>query len=524
VDLAAGLLSESEAQELQKHLNSCADCRSLLQALQNEENVLADYFARLEAETARRQERVLRALERSSTTPRATRSLWRTIMTSRYGKFGAIAATLALAAIATLFLSRSTPAYALTDLPATFDQARVIHLRGRHYFSSPRKPDGAEVPSVETNNWIDLANHRYRYTSLGASYDGKGNVTIRAMEMVCNGPYTMMVNPEAKMVFYMRSSDLNREVMTYRLSRMAWMELWGRPDQLKLAEFVKVGRENMDGTVYDIWQWDMAPAAGGDSGAPGSPVVSPSASLRFKLWLTADHGRLTRSQVWMPNQDGQWQLRHDYQMIEYDVEPPASAFALEPPPGYAAANAKETAPLTGLTTSITSTDTYEYSVPVSFTLADGSVVMGWHSSGRKTRESQEPLFASLVFGGPLPKLPVEFFGLKPAGAVNGTTYTGYHLAWTRKANQFMEWGLYVPDGAPPAGVKLLGYDVLCRFNLDPQPKGTIHMADYGFPVGNAADFERCVLGAMAEFSDGGTPPPDVTWQKVVDLAQKIRNH
>jgi hypothetical protein len=29
---------------------------------------------------------------------------------------------------------------------------------------------------------------------------------------------------------------------------------------------------------------------------------------------------------------------------------------------------------------------------------------------------------------------------------------------------------------------------------------------------------------MAEFSDGGKPPADVTWEKVVDLARQMRHH
>lgn len=48
--------------------------------------------------------------------------------------------------------------------------------------------------------------------------------------------------------------------------------------------------------------------------------------------------------------------------------------------------------------------------------------------------------------------------------------------------------------------------------------------EYGLAVENTADFEKYVLGAMGEFSDSGTPPPDVTWQRVVDLARQIRNH
>ncbi len=440
-------------------------------------------------------------------------------MSSPLTKLGA--AAVVIAAVSIVILDRSvTPAYALTDLLTTFDQARVIHVKGRHYFSSSKKPDGAEAPpvEVETDNWIDLGNHCFRYTQTGVSDDDRGNVTVRRMETVCNGPYTMLIDPAGKRVGYMRISDLNRELTTYRLSRLAWSQLCGRPDQL--ADFVKAGRENIGGTAYDIWQLDMAPAAGGGGGALSQPV------MRFKLWLSADSGRLGRSQRWSPSQDGPWQLEDDYQVIEYDVQPPADTFTLVPPPGYAVANAKETAPLMGLTGSgSASSGAGECSVLVSFTLADGSVVMGWRSSDRSVKGSQEPLLASLVFGGPLPKLPIELFGLKPAGAANGTTYTGYHLAWTRKGNQLIEWSLYVPDGEPPAGVKSLGYDVLYRFNLDPQPKWIIDLnAEYGLPIGNAADFEKCVLGAMAELSDSGTPPPDVTWQKVVDLARRIRNH
>jgi hypothetical protein len=43
-------------------------------------------------------------------------------------------------------------------------------------------------------------------------------------------------------------------------------------------------------------------------------------------------------------------------------------------------------------------------------------------------------------------------------------------------------------------------------------------------VHDAEGFERCVLGAMAEFSDTGKPPADVTWEKVVDLARQMRHH
>ncbi len=44
------------------------------------------------------------------------------------------------------------------------------------------------------------------------------------------------------------------------------------------------------------------------------------------------------------------------------------------------------------------------------------------------------------------------------------------------------------------------------------------------PIETAEDFDTWVLGAMAELSDSGTPPPEVTYQKIVDLARQIRDH
>jgi len=449
-------------------------------------------------------------------------------MTSRYSKLGAVAAMLAIAAIAIIFLNKSTPAYALTDLATAFDQARVIHIKGRQYFPGHKMPNGAEIPPVETDHWIDVGNHRYRYTGTGLSDDGKGKVTVSIFENVCDEPYTMMANTTAKTVVFMRISDLDRELMTYRMSQLAWSQLCGRPDQL--ADFVRIGPEQINGTLYDIWQLDTAHATGGmPGGGPGQPAASPAPSTRLKLWLSADSGRLDRAQMWRRSQDGSWQLWTDFPTIEYNVEAPAGTFALEPPPGYAAANTKDTAPVMELTAGSVACGAnghlLECSVSVSFTLADGSVVMGWRSADRSAGGSQEPLFASLVFGGPLPKLPVELYGLKPAGAPNGTTYTGYHLAYTRKANRYIEWSLYVPDAEPPVSVKSLGYDVLYRFTLDPQPKARISLTEeYGVPIKNAGDFHKWVRGVMAELSDSGTPPPDVTYQKVVDLARQTRNH
>ncbi len=432
----------------------------------------------------------------------------------------AAAAVLVIVVISVMVLDRSAaPAYALADLRNAFDQAHALHIKGRKYFPTHKMPDGTEIPPVEIDTWIDVGNHRFRYTHTGLSTDSRGNVSVSTMEVVCDGTYTMTINSASKTAIYMQVSDLNRELMTHRLSQLTWSQLCVGPDLL--GKSVKVGREQINAGVYDIWQVDTGATVGTAGGAP-------RVSTRFKLWLGSNSGRLGRSQMWRRDQDARWQLECDFQTIEYDVEPAADTFALEPPSGYIAANTKETAVPTGLTGSSASCGdnghVWECGAIVGFTLADGSVITGWHSSDRSDSRSQQPLFAGLAFGGPLPKLPVEFFALKPAGTSSGATWKGYHLTWTRKANRFIEWSVYVPDGEPPSSVRSLGYDVLYRFNLDQRPGWTIGVnVEYGPLVQSDADFNKWVLGAMGELSDSGVPPTDVTYQKVVDLARRMRN-
>ena len=136
---------------------------------------------------------------------------------------------------------------------------------------------------------------------------------------------------------------------------------------------------------------------------------------------------------------------------------------------------------------------------------------------------QEEYFTDLEFGGSLPKLPVEIYGLKPAVRNSDITYTGYHLTYTQKAGKFIEWSLYVPDGTPPANIYQLGCHALYTFNLDPEPKWQLGLnVDCNLLIVNASDFDTWVLSAMEELSDDGKAPVGITYDKVIQLAQTIR--
>jgi hypothetical protein len=71
----------------------------------------------------------------------------------------------------------------------------------------------------------------------------------------------------------------------------------------------------------------------------------------------------------------------------------------------------------------------------------------------------------------------------------------------------------------------LGYDVLWRFNVASAPNGGMGLrAAYGVPIKTADDFDKWVRGAMAELSDSGTAPDQVTYQNVSQLIEKTRAH
>jgi hypothetical protein len=142
---------------------------------------------------------------------------------------------------------------------------------------------------------------------------------------------------------------------------------------------------------------------------------------------------------------------------------------------------------------------------------------------KMSQRPPEEYFQGLVFGGPLPKLPIEFNALKPGGVPSEIAYRGHHLAYTRIGDRFTEWSIYVPDGTPPESVREFGYDAKYVFNLGHTPRLRIGLpVAYGMLIETAEDFDAWVLGAMAELSDDGKAPEGITFERVLDLADDIR--
>ncbi len=469
------------------------------QAIGSDESLVENVMSRVEG--------------RPTAGPVSAQNTWRTIMKNRITKLAAAAAIVVVAVLSITILDKSaTPAYGVTDLPELFEQAKVIHIQGWQYFGGHRMPDGQEIPPVEIDNWLDLENGRSRHTGTGLSID-KNGVRVTIGETISDGQYQINLNHTKRDVTFFKISDYQRMLNVHLISKLIYGQIFGEIEQLQ--NFEKVGREQIDEVIYDIWQGEMI-----------HTVVEHTNRLKF--WLSPNSGKLGRVQMWSKASDDQWELNSDFCDFEYNVVIPNGIFAMEIPEGYTLKNTRETAmPLElggggGVGYGDDQCSLWA-GTQIGFIMGDGSVIVAWRSINKKSETPQDELFMGLEFGGPLPKLPVEIYGLKPAAVSSDITYTGYHLTFTQKAGKFTEWGLYVPEGAPPASVRQLGCDVLYRFNLDHEPKWRIGLTvDCILPIETVEDFGEWVLGAMAELSDDGKAPESVTYESALQLAEQIR--
>jgi hypothetical protein len=422
-------------------------------------------------------------------------------------KIAAAAVVIIAVVLSVTIFDRSVPqAYGITDVPELFKKARVVHTQGWLYFNLTN--NGQKVPREPIERWVDLENGRVRFSGVGVSCSPE-EVKVTRSETVSDGQYKMILNHTDKYAVFYRMSDYQRMLeIHYSLNNM-FGGLFVDIDNFE--KFEKTGQEEMDGVIYDIWEAEV------------KETVTERRN-RYKYWLSPISGQSGRFQLWYKNGTEPWRLGHDFYKIERDVDIPEGIFALEVPKDYEARNTKETAILLELDEGgSVGFDSLTLDPHISFTLSDGSVILAWRSMDRESATSQEELFESLEFGGALPKLPVEIYGLKPSGWTGEIAYFGQHLVYTQKGEKFVEWSLYIPDSPPPARNQMLGYDVLCKFNLEPQPNWRIaSTVNYGIFIETGEEFDKWVLGAMAELSDDGKAPENITYEGVLRLSEQIR--
>jgi len=105
-DLVSGMLSESQLQTVEQHLEECAGCREYARALKHEDVLLTKFFAQIETDMTERQEQVVQVIDRSYASEQSdTIAKWSTIMKNPLTKLAAAAVII----VATLILLNVIP-------------------------------------------------------------------------------------------------------------------------------------------------------------------------------------------------------------------------------------------------------------------------------------------------------------------------------------------------------------------------------------------------------------------------------
>jgi len=233
----AGMGQGLGSEELRRHLDSCADCRDYLRALQQEDTSLADHFAAIDAEMAGRQERVLQALKRVDTSNQADRIfIWRGIIMSRLSK-AAIAAAIVLAALGVAYLGGhfDGTSVAWAGVAEKLDQVRDFVYRQRQINSSGVRTPGFEFKQ-EWETWC------YYSSEFGSRWD-------QYSEGRLIGQYYTLVKGQQFVGLSIVSKTFRRqpEPVTQTTSLDPMCEL--RP--ILAGPYVKLGRTTIDGIVVE---------------------------------------------------------------------------------------------------------------------------------------------------------------------------------------------------------------------------------------------------------------------------------
>jgi len=451
---------------------------------------------------------------RTAERTRGNSQVRRIIMNSRIAK-PAVAAAVVIAAIAGMRWSGSGTAYGLTEAIRSYDSADTVHVKGWSFFRQDT-PYGQELRGLPYEYWLDKKGGRYK-SLRGIGFSDSDPNRPNYYLGVSDGQYVMKTSYHTDRVTKVTTPSARFEKVGGFQQRVevrtmeAFPGFFANLNQVK--GFSRIGQERMGGTIADVWMGEIT--------GPGETLPYE----KLMIWLSPSTRKILRMVRW-DNKDKdsvRWVLRQDAHTIEYNVVPPADCFRTDAPDGYRLDNTKATATARNFGDDVVFGGRAKFYGCIGFTLNDGTVIYGWHANPRP-EESQAPLFTEVKPGDPLPKLPARVAGLKPWPLAKDTTLTGRHLAWTRKGAKYYEWGIYVADKKMPPRDTFQAYKTICEYDgVEPQGFRSVpNLMDPELVIQSEEEFNTWVRAAMAELSDNGMPPDHVTYERVTQLAQRIR--
>jgi hypothetical protein len=488
-------------------------------------------------------------------------NIWRKIMKNRKIQLATAATVILIVSLICYWSGTSivTQAYAISDMPELLYSARNLHMKkierlsfnfsssnssgrqsvsGRRGFNAgasgvDRKSSTVEV---DTEYWLDLDNGRWRTPFLGFSSGGgigpggpeTSQPKVSIAERICaGGDFEMLVDHDRKTIFYTRLTNFQKQLRCRQYAKIFLNEVLGEPDWYDSYQII--GKEEIGKKTYDVWQVviekQLKHAFKENNWLPPEAAEFAYEPARKKqVWLSPETGEFAKAIEWT-QRNAQWYKGSETTLVEHNIDMPDEIFALETPPGYRPLNSKYSATTPELGQGRGSILSIWLSNYIAFALHDGSIIACWSSYDEKSRRSQAPLFNNLEMGGPLPKLPFEVYALEATHKDEESTFTGYHLAYTKKNGEFYEWALYIPSqDIDTKYSQMLNYNFILRNNttrrVDVNSLGTSVRAE--LTIKNKKDFDIWIRGAIAEFSDNGIVPENVTYENVTKVIGDLR--
>ena len=495
--------------------------RSLGNAIGSDNNIVNNVMSRIEKEPTIK---ICQA---------KTQNIWRIIMKSPVSKLAAAAILIFAVIIGFNHFQLTSPVYGITDVSEILLNSNTVHLKGWICASlSPELEDlnivqeGQEETRAPYEYWIDMNTGSFKHSRPSwLRYEDEKFVTSTYTQ-IYDGQFLMEVNEASKDVVFTKMSPYQK-LIRKRKNKAAIIE--SLLPMLKSSHLYEViGSEEIRNEKFNIWQVEHTePSFGGDK-------------IRLKIWVSSNNGHIAKQQIWIKRPNLKWYQNMEINKIEYNVSIPGNIFATQIPEGYSSVYSKENA----LDNELMQSANYyfydyngelasqRYATHASFTLNDGTVILGWSCSfnehGSKViipdaDSYQEDIFPNLVTGGPLPELLIVFYNISPINEKPDVKYQARHLTYTRKGDIFYEWSIYVPETKLDKYYGALGYNIHYHNSLN-EKDGAAMLGEVGdIRIVNEEDFDAFVLGAMAELSGDGKAPEDITYEKVLRLAQEIRN-
>jgi outer membrane lipoprotein-sorting protein len=267
-DYVLGILSKKESDTLAEHISKCPDCRQYAQALQNENRLLLQLGDKLDADMAIRQERVIEALNRDSSTARIQwSSIRRIIMKNPITKLAAAAVIVVAALIIVSQIGGS--GVALAQVLEKVEQAQAfmykmnLQMTGTAMKSMP-------AGMMEQEATIIISTDSGMKMEMSMTDPNSGRQMIQQMYVLPEEKAMFMVMPKQKK--YVRM-DFNDEL----LARMKKESNDPREmiKQILNYEYTELGRSVIDGVTVEGFETTDPAVYGG----------MIEGSMKIRLWV-----------------------------------------------------------------------------------------------------------------------------------------------------------------------------------------------------------------------------------------------